>query len=440
MIFDLSWPVFLIAGVVGVAVFAVIGFALVRFRERPDEEFTPKQVHGNPAMEIGLTVLPAVLLAAITIPTVTCSSTSTPSPRTRSSSTSSGSSGGGSSTTRRSGRRRAPARHGQRDGDPRRPAGPPEHHLARRHPLVLDPEAQRQARCGARPRPHLDMQADEPGEYWGQCTEFCGLSHANMRMRVVALSPDDFDRWVEQQKTNAASPDDEAVEAGRAQFSSLCASCHQVDGLRRRRRRADRIAAADPGVQRRRAEPHPPHEPHHLRGLDFDLLNEECRAEREALAEDDPEAFSAAYLGAPRPSASTGPSWRPGSATRRACSRCTSTPRNSPPPTARTAGMPTLNLTEDQIDQLVAYLQTLNPAEPRTRRETEMAIIEQPPEPLALRGPTTVTPDAASASSAGRSPRPAGSRGSSRSTTRRSASCTAPPRCPSSSSAASRRC
>ena len=35
-------------------------------------------------------------------------------------------------------------------------------------------------------------QADEPGVYQGQCTEFCGLSHANMRMQVVALSPDDY--------------------------------------------------------------------------------------------------------------------------------------------------------------------------------------------------------------------------------------------------------
>ena len=30
------------------------------------------------------------------------------------------------------------------------------------------------------------LEADEPGIYAGQCTEFCGLSHANMRMEVVA--------------------------------------------------------------------------------------------------------------------------------------------------------------------------------------------------------------------------------------------------------------
>jgi cytochrome c oxidase subunit 2 len=41
---------------------------------------------------------------------------------------------------------------------------------------------------------YLRMEADEPGIYAGQCTEFCGLSHANMRMEAVALDPADFQR------------------------------------------------------------------------------------------------------------------------------------------------------------------------------------------------------------------------------------------------------
>ena len=69
-IFNLSWPVFLIVGVVGVIVFVTIIVAVVRFRERPGHMATPKQVHGNPALEIGLTILPAILLAAIAVPTV----------------------------------------------------------------------------------------------------------------------------------------------------------------------------------------------------------------------------------------------------------------------------------------------------------------------------------------------------------------------------------
>ena len=40
------------------------------------------------------------------------------------------------------------------------------------------------------------IQADEPGVYWGQCAEMCGTHHANMRMRVVALPPEEFEQWV----------------------------------------------------------------------------------------------------------------------------------------------------------------------------------------------------------------------------------------------------
>jgi cytochrome c oxidase subunit 2 len=63
------------------------------------------------------------------------------------------------------------------------------HHEPRRHPLVLDPalNGKKDAVPG---RVHtLRMQADQPGIYAGQCTEFCGLSHANMKMEAVALYP-----------------------------------------------------------------------------------------------------------------------------------------------------------------------------------------------------------------------------------------------------------
>src|SRR5690606_25946839 len=39
----------------------------------------------------------------------------------------------------------------------------------------------------------LMINADEPGTYVGQCTEFCGLSHAYMRQRVIALPMDEFE-------------------------------------------------------------------------------------------------------------------------------------------------------------------------------------------------------------------------------------------------------
>ncbi len=45
----------------------------------------------------------------------------------------------------------------------------------------------------------LRIEADEPGVYVGQCTEFCGLSHAYMRMRVIALEPAEFEKWLDNQ-------------------------------------------------------------------------------------------------------------------------------------------------------------------------------------------------------------------------------------------------
>src|SRR5438874_2037601 len=52
----------------------------------------------------------------------------------------------------------------------------------------------------------ITYQAAHPGTYLGQCVEFCGLSHANMRLRAFAQSPSDFDKWVSDQKTAAATP------------------------------------------------------------------------------------------------------------------------------------------------------------------------------------------------------------------------------------------
>jgi cytochrome c oxidase subunit 2 len=75
------------------------------------------------------------------------------------------------------------------------------------------------------------IQADKPGYYLGQCTEFCGLSHAYMRMAVRALSEDDFAKWLDDQQKPAQLPSDEAAKRGLATFVSQCTSCHQVKGV-----------------------------------------------------------------------------------------------------------------------------------------------------------------------------------------------------------------
>jgi cytochrome c oxidase subunit 2 len=79
---------------------------------------------------------------------------------------------------------------------------------------------------------YMTIQADEPGIYEGQCKEFCGLSHAYMRFKVVAQTPEAFDAWVAQQQLPAAVPaPGTAAAAGRDVFLATCTACHAIAGL-----------------------------------------------------------------------------------------------------------------------------------------------------------------------------------------------------------------
>jgi cytochrome c oxidase subunit 2 len=42
----------------------------------------------------------------------------------------------------------------------------------------------------------LVLQADEPGRWTARCAEFCGLHHAQMKLRVIAEPADRFDAWL----------------------------------------------------------------------------------------------------------------------------------------------------------------------------------------------------------------------------------------------------
>jgi cytochrome c oxidase subunit 2 len=70
------------------------------------------------------------------------------------------------------------------------------------------------------------LQADKPGSYWGQCTEYCGESHAFMRMRVNAMEPDAFDKWVVAQKAGVVN-----TKAPAAVNKFQCLACHAIRGL-----------------------------------------------------------------------------------------------------------------------------------------------------------------------------------------------------------------
>jgi cytochrome c oxidase subunit 2 len=81
------------------------------------------------------------------------------------------------------------------------------------------------------------IEADKPGTYLGQCAEYCGLSHANMRFRVIAKEPSEFDRWVGEQQQGPAVPFQvgtgaDTKPAGPAQdlisTKFQCTNCHSL--------------------------------------------------------------------------------------------------------------------------------------------------------------------------------------------------------------------
>jgi len=72
----------------------------------------------------------------------------------------------------------------------------------------------------------LRLFARRAGVYEGQCSEFCGVEHAWMRIRVVAESQADFDRWLAAQGQPAATRGD----GERIFLMAICVSCHAVRG------------------------------------------------------------------------------------------------------------------------------------------------------------------------------------------------------------------
>jgi cytochrome c oxidase subunit II len=68
-----------------------------------------------------------------------------------------------------------------------------------------------------------------PGIYLGQCAQFCGTQHAKMLLKVVVQTPADFNQWVHDQQQIAAT--DAAVSAGRHVFETqACINCHTISG------------------------------------------------------------------------------------------------------------------------------------------------------------------------------------------------------------------
>ena len=76
------------------------------------------------------------------------------------------------------------------------------------------------------------LTPDTPGEYIGQCAEYCGTSHANMRFRAIVHTKEGWEKWVAAQKAPPVESQDPVAQKGREVFTqSACVGCHTIKGV-----------------------------------------------------------------------------------------------------------------------------------------------------------------------------------------------------------------
>ena len=75
------------------------------------------------------------------------------------------------------------------------------------------------------------LEADRAGTYEGACSEFCGDQHAWMRFVVIAEPEPQFKQWLDHQSQPAENPVNETRSAGKNFFfAQTCANCHAIRG------------------------------------------------------------------------------------------------------------------------------------------------------------------------------------------------------------------
>ena len=81
------------------------------------------------------------------------------------------------------------------------------------------------------------IKADETGEYYGQCAEFCGVAHAKMKFRVIVQTKEQFEAWLKVQALPGLESADPLAVEGRNLFEgdARCWTCHKVEGSKRSR-------------------------------------------------------------------------------------------------------------------------------------------------------------------------------------------------------------
>lgn len=232
-IWDLFVPIFWLSVIVFVLVQGILLVAVIKFRRKPNQPM-PRPIHGNTKLEIAWTLVPALILAAIAVPTISgiVDLGRNPGPEAL--------------TVRVVGQQwwwafEYPDGKFVTADDLHVPVNRPIHLELHSRDIIHSFWAPRlfgkqdvvPGRTNA-----ITFTANEIGTYDGQCAEFCGEQHANMRFKVVVQSQEDYDAWFAQQQAPPAVPAPNTLEAqGRNLILGLngqtplpCFGCHTING------------------------------------------------------------------------------------------------------------------------------------------------------------------------------------------------------------------
>jgi len=222
-----------------VGVFAVVEllllYVIVRYRARPDQP-PPARVHGNTVLEIAWTMAPVVILVLIAVPTMRTIFEVDGTPKV--------------------GALKVQVVGHQWWWEFRYPdlgaVTANELHLPRGREAALEMTSDDVIHSFWVPRlggkrdvingrtNRLAFTPDSDGVFLGQCAEYCGASHANMRLRVMVEEPAAFDAWVVEQKrpglppgslSPALRPGAEAFTTMRDPPTNTCLICHTIEGI-----------------------------------------------------------------------------------------------------------------------------------------------------------------------------------------------------------------
>jgi cytochrome c oxidase subunit II len=77
----------------------------------------------------------------------------------------------------------------------------------------------------------IRIDADRPGVYPGECSEFCGVQHAHMLLLMSADTPSDYATWLTMQRSPASVPVTARAQTGQQVFMTRqCVLCHTIRG------------------------------------------------------------------------------------------------------------------------------------------------------------------------------------------------------------------